>query len=114
MQLEGSSLGSSEGGGVVGAQAAPQDPLLSLFTDLGDDAIGYQEAVPSADGVGAEVVVVGEIIGQEAHGVTMGTEGMGTEQMVVSRTEEIAWSDKPADGVITRRPRFQLAAHFDS
>ena len=31
----------------MGAQAAPQDPLL---TDLGDDIIDYQEAVPSTDG----------------------------------------------------------------
>ena len=51
MQLVGfSSLGNNEGGGAVGAQAAPQDPLLSLLTDLGDDIIGYQEAVPSTDG----------------------------------------------------------------
>ena len=56
VQLEGSFLGNSEGGGVVGAQAALQDPLLSLFTDLGDDSIGYQEAVPSTDGVGGEVI----------------------------------------------------------
>ena len=58
MQLEGfSSLGNNEGGGVVGAQAAPQDPLLSLLTDLGDDIIDYQEAVPSTDGAEGRVLL---------------------------------------------------------
>ena len=126
MQLEGSSsIGNNEGGGVVGAQAAPQDPLLSLLTDLDDDVIGYQEAVPSTDGADGEVVVVGEIIGQDAlhlsgaQDVTLETEGMATgtqevKQVVSSWTEEVAGSDKPAEEVITRRPKFQLAAHFDS
>ena len=105
----------------MGAQAAPQDPLLSLLTDLGDDVIGYQEAVPSTDGADGEVVVVGEIIGQDtlhlsgAQDVTLETEGMATGTQVVSSwTEEVAGSDKPAEEVITRRPKFQLAAHFDS
>ena len=85
MQLEGSSsIGNNEGGGVVGAQAVPQDPLLSLLTDLDNDVIGYQEAVPSTDGADGEVVVVGEIIGQDAlhlsgaQDVTLETEGMAT------------------------------------
>ena len=58
MQLEGfSSLGNNEGDGVVGAQAAPQDPLLSLLRDLGDDIIDYQEAVPSTDGAEGRVLL---------------------------------------------------------
>ncbi|KAL5491069.1 hypothetical protein EMCRGX_G016287 [Ephydatia muelleri] len=109
MQLEGSSsIGNNEGGGVVGAQAVPQDPLLSLLTDLDDDVIGYQEAVPSTDGADGEVVVVGEIIGQDAlhlsraQDVTLETEGMATgtqeaKQVVSSWTKEVAGSDKPAE-----------------
>ena len=67
----------------MGAQDAPQDPLLSPLTDLGDYIIGYQETVPSTDGADGEVVV-GEIIGQDAlhlsgaHDVTLETEGMAT------------------------------------
>ena len=83
----------------MGAQAAPQDPLLSVLTDLDDDVIGYQEAVPSTDGADGEVVVVGEIIGQDAlhlsgaQDVTLETEGMATgtqevKQVVSSWTEE--------------------------
>ncbi|KAL5490835.1 hypothetical protein EMCRGX_G016022 [Ephydatia muelleri] len=63
---------------------APQDPLLSPLTDLGNDIIGYQEAVPSTDGADGEVVIVGEIIGQDAlhlsgaQDVTLENEGMAT------------------------------------
>ncbi|KAL5490907.1 hypothetical protein EMCRGX_G016104 [Ephydatia muelleri] len=106
-------LRNNEGGGVVGSQAAPQDPLLSLLTDLDDDVIGYQEAVPSTDGADGEVVVVGEIIGQDAlhlsgaQDVTLETEGMATgtqevKQVVSSWTEEVVGSDKLAEEVITK------------
>ena len=71
------------------------------------------EAVPSTDGADGEVVVVGEIIGQDAlhlsgaQDVTLETEGMATgtqeaKQVVSSWTEEVAGSDKPAEEVITR------------
>ena len=79
----------------------------------------------STDGADGEVVVVGEIIGQDAlhlsgaQDVTLETEGMATgtqegKQVVSSWTEEVAGNDKFAEEVITRRPKLQLAAHFDS
>ena len=42
----------------MGAQAALQDPLLSLLMDLGDDIIGYQEAVPSTDGAEGRLLLL--------------------------------------------------------
>ena len=110
---EAPSLG-GDGGGSTGT--LQQDPLLlSLFTDLNDDTAEYQDAVPSTDGAGGEVVVVGEILGQEHFAGQSLYSGTQEVKQASSRSDEPGeGGSKPAEEVTMRRPKFQLAAHFDS
>ena len=103
-------------------QATVKDPLLtSLFADLNDGGeTGYQEAIPSTDaGEEGEVVVVGEILVQDNYAASSGIlyeqGARGESQQSSSRTvEESSEPDsKLSQETITKRPKFQLAAHFD-